>query len=408
MDIYQRKRIPLVIWAVYLAVFSFPLDFTIIDGITLFRLIASLTICLWLINILIDRKGNIYINRVTWFSIFFSLYGLLSVLWATSRQVILETTMLLLLFISLYSITVQLISTKELFRRLELSYIYGSTFAGLIAIYSAIFKAIPQVGRVSPFLHQNLNIFGTTMAIGLLIIFHLIWSTKKYSKRLYFLGIGIILFVSLFLSGSRMAWLSLIVSVIISFTFLKTKYRKKAIIYLILIASFGGGCLYLATNLNFLPKDTINHLLARTSINYSIQDRGAQRLGIWLIGWNMFKDNPIFGIGLQNFVNVLYDKYSSLTYLVNYRPIGGPHNMYLSVLVELGITGALIFLLVLIFSFRYALRCREPSARFMSFTIMNFLAMAGFLATLQIFPYFWILLSLSHTCSRAHYLERKY
>ena len=406
MKIKQRIKMSATIWGICLAAFVFPMDFTITDGITLFRLIASLTIISWLAYILVAQKEKIYVNRVTWFAILFTVFGLMSAFWATSQDRLLKTIILLLLFISFYLTTLNSVSTRLIFNRVGLSYLFGSVVVGVIAIFRVVFGSIPLELRVSAFSHQNLNIFGAVLAVGLLFIIYFSWNVKRYSQRLLLLGVSIILIISLLLSGSRMAWLSLIASIIISLTFSKGISRKKVIANVFIIVFLIAGIFYLVDYLNLWPKELTKYLVMRTSINFAIQTGGARRLGIWRIGWKMFKNNPLIGVGLRNFSVAIYDRYSTSLALVNYTPVGGSHSMYLSVLTELGILGALPWFLVLIFSFRYALQCRDPAGRFLAFSIMIFLAVAGLFATPQIFGWFWLALSLSHACSRAHNLER--
>ena len=87
---------------------------------------------------------------------------------------------------------------------------------------------------------------------------------------------------------------------------------------------------------------------------------GTGRSDLWKIGWRMFEDQPIHGIGSGNF------PISSIHYLV--QPgvierddfiISTPkvtHNTYLQILSELGIVGLGLFLTIIGFSMRCALR----------------------------------------------------
>jgi O-antigen ligase len=87
---------------------------------------------------------------------------------------------------------------------------------------------------------------------------------------------------------------------------------------------------------------------------------GTGRSDLWKIGWRMFEDEPIRGIGSGNF------PISSIHYLV--QPgvierddfiISTPkvaHNTYLQILAELGLVGLALFLTIIGFSMRQALR----------------------------------------------------
>ena len=67
---------------------------------------------------------------------------------------------------------------------------------------------------------------------------------------------------------------------------------------------------------------------------------------------NMMKDNPIFGVGLNNFLVAL----PSYTTIDSYQDLQPAHNIYLLLLAEWGVVGSamVIFLLIkLLFSTSY-------------------------------------------------------
>ena len=70
----------------------------------------------------------------------------------------------------------------------------------------------------------------------------------------------------------------------------------------------------------------------------------AFRVLLWQSAWQMFLDNPVLGIGFDNFVlhNV------STAYFPFLKALGGEglyvHNVYLQILVEMGLIGFLAFL----------------------------------------------------------------
>jgi len=72
-----------------------------------------------------------------------------------------------------------------------------------------------------------------------------------------------------------------------------------------------------------------------------------QRLNIWSAGWDAFKEAPVLGHGAGSFVTA-----SGLS------PIDTAHNTALSILVEMGVAGLILALLVLIFATRAALQAR--------------------------------------------------
>ena len=79
---------------------------------------------------------------------------------------------------------------------------------------------------------------------------------------------------------------------------------------------------------------------------------GAARVGIWVAGWEAVKHYGIVGAGLSNF-HVVYDKYMGASTLFRGAE-RDPHNIYLEILVELGLVGLLLFALASVTQVREA------------------------------------------------------
>jgi O-antigen ligase len=79
------------------------------------------------------------------------------------------------------------------------------------------------------------------------------------------------------------------------------------------------------------------------------------RLEIWQIGLRMWRANPIFGVGAGNF-RWMVGVYESSAQLEKYgRDLGGSiiaHSLFIELLAELGIAGALVLLLLLVRTFK--------------------------------------------------------
>lgn len=79
---------------------------------------------------------------------------------------------------------------------------------------------------------------------------------------------------------------------------------------------------------------------------------GAERLYTWGIGWEMFLQNPILGVGQGNFPWVFEEYQGDRTF--NDRSLAGraAHSLYFTLLPELGAVGFGIFIGMLIYSFK--------------------------------------------------------
>ncbi len=100
----------------------------------------------------------------------------------------------------------------------------------------------------------------------------------------------------------------------------------------------------------------------------------------WAAAWSIFKEYPLFGIGLDLSV------YASLSHLPpgavahEYAAAGVPHNMFLLVLAEAGIISFLLFLLIWVVALRSLIAAgRVPELR--AYTIAVFAMLVGVTGT---------------------------
>ncbi len=146
----------------------------------------------------------------------------------------------------------------------------------------------------------------------------------------------------------------------------------------------------------------------RTIFNGTQDPTGAERMYTWAIAWKMFLANPLFGVGQGN---VPWE-------LSSYEPAGGfegrslggraAHSLYLTLLPELGLIGAMIFVAmayailrrlrsVTVQARRLADGSRGREARrraalsgAMLVSLVGYLVSAVFLSVLY-YPHFWLL-----------------
>jgi O-antigen ligase len=116
---------------------------------------------------------------------------------------------------------------------------------------------------------------------------------------------------------------------------------------------------------------------------------GTGRLDLWTVGWRMVEDQPLQGVGADNFT------VSSVHYLLQPGAIeradyivGAPkvvHNTYLQLWTELGLVGLVLFVLVVGFCLYSTLKAagsfsRQGDERMEILARALFVALAGLLA----------------------------
>ena len=147
-------------------------------------------------------------------------------------------------------------------------------------------------------------------------------------------------------------------------------------------------------------------------------DTGAERLYLWGIGWRMFKDYPVFGVGPSNFQYNNY-KYETPEAAARGYHVWGTvaHSLYFTLIPEYGIVGTTLFASMLITAWvrrrRVSRRCRDALASgtlsdedrdrvttllqlsaAMDSSQLTFLVTGAFIAVLY-YPHVWVLVTLT-------------
>jgi O-antigen ligase len=149
-----------------------------------------------------------------------------------------------------------------------------------------------------------------------------LFTEKKKFIPIYGLGIIINIFV-LFYTYSRAAYLAL------GFLFLFFGiFRKKLIIISTIVVLLFGSLI-----VSYLPPSVVNRVEMTTTEEGELEGSSAHRVTIWKIGWDIFLQNPVLGIGYH-----MTPSYILVDGLQNM------HNYFLQVLVELGLVGFFLFL----------------------------------------------------------------
>lgn len=182
---------------------------------------------------------------------------------------------------------------------------------------------IPPLGT---FPHPN--VLAGFLVIGLVFILQGL-SLKAFKDRPYwkiFLSLSLVLgLAALFLTFSLSAWLAFLL-ITVPFLLLSIYPKIKA-----LMISAGLILIVLSLSLRFSFLAPESSFSRRSQLNK--------------ISWQMFLDNPLTGVGLNNFT-VTMEKYGYVTAATRFlQPV---HNLYLLILSETGIIGCLGFLYLLL------------------------------------------------------------
>lgn len=166
----------------------------------------------------------------------------------------------------------------------------------------------------STFSHPN-SLAGFLLVYSLLLI-----NYKKEFEKKYLYVLSILLITTLFLTSS----LNVLLAMVTIFVIYKFKVSKKNIVILIFLVSLATPFLKIISSFDQSVVDRVK--LARASVE-------------------MFKSNPVVGVGLNNFIPNLIEVSYGFENSWQLQPV---HNIFLLALSEAGILG-FIFLLFLLF-----------------------------------------------------------
>jgi hypothetical protein len=175
------------------------------------------------------------------------------------------------------------------------------------------------------------------LGMGIPFAFYALYQTDLTSKRRFFYYAVLILLLSgIVVTSSRGGFLGLVAGLLTIWWM--SKNRLKTMMLGLLGMLIAGGLF-----LSFIPASYINEV-------QSISDKGdstrVERLRTWEIGLEMFKANPILGVGAGNFSNTshLYQHKTSW-WTGNEKSLSGrsAHSLYFQVIPELGLIGVFIY-----------------------------------------------------------------
>jgi len=244
------------------------------------------------------------------------------------------------------------------------------------------------------------NLWGQVLAaISTLLIFRIIHEKQTWVKLAGLLMLGIMLY-ALLNTYSRGAYLVLAIDVVLILFILEKRFNP-------MIAFAGLSILILLYPL--LPSSyrarffTLSAFTAQNGIYQDTSFRG--RTSEMLTGLTMFASHPILGVGAGNYP-LNYQHYAQLIGIEFRAQARDPHSLYVQLLAETGILGAIAFLGMAVFLIQALNRaCRNlelsphlhewlPWISAIRLAIISYLLTSIFLHNAYI-RYFWILVAMA-------------
>jgi len=263
-------------------------------------------------------------------------------------------------------------------------------FIALDSIFQYLFKyniiglKIIEPHRVSSFFGDELILGGFTLR-GILpfLILLLISKYKQIKTNLIYLGI-VLCYLTIFLSGERIAISSSILLGIFYIFFLnqnnEIKFFKKIFIVIVILFLFFGFFLksyqhryfdQILYDLNSKSAVTAEMIASKKDLKDSYIFLSGLHHNMMLTGLNIFKDNIFFGSGPHSYRIVCADEKYSIN-VFSCQP--HPHNFTIQILSETGIVGFLFYITFLMILIReiFRLKLKKDKKSYLKLSILAF------------------------------------
>lgn len=297
---------------------------------SLLKLIAIVPIFIWILE-----KHSFYINKeLITFCLFFCCC-MFSYIWSIDRNITLSRIISQLTFLILIIAVSGYKYTDDELLYLKKSLVWSSRITALVVLMTGNYLE----GRIylSGIINEDPNYLCAYFLFGIVFAITTILSDSNIRKKIfYFIELGIYIYIAIG-TGSRGGVLAILASSILAFFLYKSKNKysfndiyKKAIFIIILIL----GIVWIS---NYIDLDILNRFSEKTLSS----SNGTGRFDLWNNAIDAFKNSNIYrtilGYGTGSAI--------AITYIFPFKRHNVFHNMFVEVLLELGILGECVYLL---------------------------------------------------------------
>jgi len=234
-------------------------------------------------------------------------------------------------YIIIFVATVEIIDDNEKYKKVFYSFLISAALVIGYGFYEIIFQNFQ--GRLTS-TYNNANPAGSYFMMIALFAFSYLFFNNKIKVKI----ISLIYFLSsttlLILTYSRGAWVGYIFGIILVLIIFIYKLESNKIRIFITISFL----ILISLTILLLPASVIERF---KSID-NLESRSiSQRLIQYKVGFNIFKDHAFLGVGIGRFPEMFGDY--KLEGVRDFRHI---HNLYLNLVVETGIVGCIVLIII--------------------------------------------------------------
>jgi len=371
-----------------------PLNLLIVKSLTAYDVLIGIALVILLRHGLLRMPSRRYLAL----SYMFLAAAMLSAFRATY---VIEALTQVLQYAFIFFVLIPVVLTVVRTRRLALTSILLLCVGSLAGILLAFITQQTQgAGRVLVFYSDNPNRLGYP-AVYLIPFLIVLWQSTRQSRRsvrvlvaVTCLASGYLVLWAMFASASRSSLAGVLVALVV-FVVLRpgqgiTRILARGLALIAVVGLVGFGLV----NTGHLPT-TLQERLTR-SVSADTEDQAGllgDRQHLATAGIRAFVESPFLGTGLDNFryVTENYDTYATPQL---------PHNLWLQLMVQVGVFGALafgLFLLIWIRDMIRAFRRADPPDRELLWGLVA--ALSGVLTILLFAPemldrHYWLIVTL--------------
>jgi O-antigen ligase len=295
----------------------------------------------WLISLL--HAGDLDVATQAFISFLKDSLGMLIVVYFIQSPAVLRRAIWALIVAGL------LMGTISTFQYITSS--YGNLFWGFGGWEQQISGAVSRYRITGPY--ANPNAYAQVLVVLAALALDRVWHERQFWLRLiagYTLIVGVL---TVFFTYSRGGFLSLVF--MLSVLLIQRRFN---FIPLLITALIGIGLIQFLPNTYSSRINSLVELVPSQNNSQYSDPSFLGRLSENKAAYGMFQDDPLLGAGIGNF-KTNYQKYSRVFGLDNRRDPRAPASLYLEILSEQGLVGAIVFVALMIYIFAGLLRARR-------------------------------------------------
>lgn len=304
-------------------------------GMTEVRMAGLAAAGAWVLHMLLFGKA-LRVDRAFGFILLLTAWAGLSFLWAGEVEPAGSYYLTLIQLVLLYLLAFNVVNDRT-----DMALALGGLALGALltsGMSIAIFTG-NLFERARAFEAQNANAYAAAVGLGIVGAVYFVRQSRAWWLRALAFAAAVGLAVPLVLAQSRSAWMA--TGAALAVLIWHTRHRRRNFILVI------GTAMTLLAGIYF--SGLVSYTLVDRAVGFvQLHDRGSNRLDIWLVAAGMIRENPLAGVGFNQFPRE-YNRYRAGTSgirqdLTNRRD---PHSLFFGVTAELGLVGLLLLLLAL-------------------------------------------------------------